>query len=161
EAKTRRAALEDAGVVHAAIFDTLDACDLDPDGRPPPRARVFQLTRALLEKQPECEPARRRLGEELLASWRSDDVPVDDVIAWYAEAREHFPRAEWPAQIYATVLEMRSQAAEAGIAYAQAQRSDPADWRNHAGHGRALWNMGRTRASDARFRASAALLPTN
>lgn len=159
-AEARQRMLQSEGVAHVTMFDRLDACDVDEDGQAPPRARVFQLSRALLEELPDCQPARRRLGEALLAAWRNDETELDAVVAWYAEARERFPRAEWPNQIYAQLLEESDRWAEAAIAFADAQRADPLDWRNHLGHGRTLWSAGRLRLAQDRFRAAAALAPT-
>jgi tetratricopeptide (TPR) repeat protein len=158
-AEARQKSLAAEGVTHASIFDRLDACDVDEDGQSPPRARVFQLSRALLDELPDCQPARRRLGEALLAAWRSGETDFDEVVAWYAEARERFPRAEWPTQVHAQLLEESERWSEAAIAFADAQRADPLDWRNHLGHGRTLWSVGRVRLAQERFRAAAALAP--
>jgi len=158
-AVARRAGLADAGVSHEPLFDALDACEIDGDGQPPPRARVVELARTILERAPESQLACKRWGDQLLAAWRADRVELPEVMSWYGDARERFPDAEWPLQTYAQVLEDRGRSHEAGIAWAEAQYRDPWDERNVTGHARALSRMGRDAVAEENFRRAATLAP--
>ena len=159
QAKALRAGLADAGVAHEPLFDALDACEIDDDGQPPPRARVVELARTILERAPESQLACNRWGDQLLVAWRADRVELPEVLSWYADARERFPDAEWPLQTYAQILEDNGRSHEAGIAWAEAQYRDPWDERNVTGRARALSRMGRDAEAEELFRRAATLAP--
>lgn len=150
EAKAKAAIADDARLVE------LDRCEVDEDGDAPPDAFVARVTDALLEADPGYEPAKYKKGLSLLEGARQDPDPF---IRWYATARERFPEAEWPVQLYAQYLAGRGNQAEAALAWLEAWQRDPGDVRNAAGHGTALWRLGDTKLADAAFRRAATLAP--
>lgn len=136
----------------------LDRAEVDEDGDAPPVALVTRITDALLEADPDFEPARYRKGLLLLPDARQRP---DEFIRWYATARERFPEAELPVQLYAQFLAGRGNNAEAALAWLEAWQRDPGDVRNAAGHGAALYRLGETRAAEVAFRRAATLAPAD
>lgn len=147
-----------AGVVDDARLREIDRADVDEDGEAPPVALVTRITDALLEADADFEPARYRKGLLLLPEARQSP---DEFIRWYATARERFPEAEYPVQLYAQFLAGRGNHAEAALAWLEAWQRDPGDVRNAAGHGAALYRLGETRAAEVAFRRAATLAPAD
>ncbi len=151
-----------AGLPHDPRLELLDRCELDEHGRPPPRARVARLAEEGMRVMPELPAFYLLRGESLLGQLRSGELSPDAAGVferWLARTHRRFPDAQWPYQIYARALEAQGRAAEAGIAWAEAQHRDPADERNLAGHGRALLALGRPEQACVRLRQAATLAP--
>ena len=127
----------------------IDACDLDEEGRPLPRARIEGLSEEAITQAPEVALAWQRRGEALLDCLRHDELDEDQrpMERWYAEARSRFPDGEWAAQIHAQFLESQDRLREADIAWSDAANSDPFDFRNYLGMARVRLALGESAAA--------------
>jgi hypothetical protein len=158
----RAARAAEDGLEHDPRLELLDRCELDEHGRPPPKARVARLAEEGMRVMPELPAFYRLRGESLLAQLRSGELSPDAAGAferWLAQTHRRFPDAEWPYQIYAWALEAQGRAAEAGIAWAEAQHRDASDERNLSGHARALLALDRPFEACASLRRAATLVP--
>lgn len=161
EAEARRARLAERELKHDLRFDAIDACDLDENGRVPPRARVDVLSQKAIEAAPDLPTPHRRLGEAMLDQLRAGRLGRGRLERWVAVTREKFPRAEWALQTYAQALEIWGRPHEAGIAWADAQRLDDWDHRNLYGRARAHLRIGEPAAAEGLLRRTLALAPEN
>ncbi len=149
------AALAAAGIVDDARLATVDLATFDPDDPEVPHAAIEQRCRQAIAAAPDLPVGHRRLGETLLALNRLGRLPDDEphLARWTSETCESFPDAEWPLQLHAEMLEHQGRWNEALIAWADAGRIDPDDWRNHLGQARAMRATGRPGASEMLRRA--------
>jgi Tfp pilus assembly protein PilF len=149
-------------LAHDPALDLVDACDLDEDGREPPRARVEAIAAAALEAHPDLPMLHRRRGEALLAKLSSGDIeagPRGAFETWLAATRERFPDAEWPFQLHARALELQGRIIESCIAWKDAALRDPYDYRNALGQARAFAREGGLWAAYRALRRAATLAP--
>lgn len=158
-----RAAMADAPeLAPDPALDRLDACDLDEDGREPPRARIEALAAAALAEHDDLPMLHRRRGEALLARLGSGEIepgPRGAFEAWLARTRERFPDAEWPFQLHARALELQGRMIEACIAWKDASLRDPFDYRNALGQARAFAREGGLWPAYRALRKASALAP--
>lgn len=159
EASARGERLAERGAAHDARMDAIDACDLDGQGRVPPRARVDVLAREAIDVAPELPTPHRRHGEAMLDQLRAGRLGGGRLERWVAVTREKFPRAEWALQIYAQALEIWGRPHEAGIAWADAQALDDWDERNTYGRARAHLRLGEKDEAEALLRRTLSLAP--
>lgn len=136
-----------AGVAPAVDGDArlaaLDACDLDEDGQAPPRGFVFHTARTALAAHPTWARALWRWGEELGAAHAGGHVAADDVVRWYAQAREHVAHAAWTFAGYARLLAAQGRRQEAAMASRDALLRAPEDVEIAIGCGEAMHAAGR------------------
>ncbi len=159
EADARRERLAAREVTHDARLDAIDACDLDAEGRVPPRARVSALAQDAIALAPELPSPHRRHGEAMLEQLRAGQLARGQLERWVAVTRERFPRAEWALQIYAQALEIWGRHHEAGIAWSDARALDAWDHRNALGGARAYQRIGDHVAAERLLRRALSLEP--
>ena len=160
----RDAVLREAGLEHDERFDLVDACDLDENGAKPHRARVEGLTEMAVERAPDVQKSWQRRGAALLALLKSGDLEDSNNGAfqrWFGDARERWDSVEWAHQLVAEALEDQGRHDEAGIAWSDAARLDPLDYRNYLGMARVRSATGLTAAAQHSIDRALVLEPSS
>ena len=157
DAESRVARLTERGVKAEPVYAWLDACEANEDGERPPAAEIRRLTQRILAERPDHPLGHKFLGEEL----SRDHDRRDELLRWYADASERYPKAEWVWQIYARFLESERRYAESAIAWAEASRLDPRDARNTFGRAYALIQIGRKQEAEKFLHKTLMLAPSH
>jgi tetratricopeptide (TPR) repeat protein len=116
----------------AGIDESAELRALDQGAR---EANNLALVESLAVSYPAAEVAQYRYGRLLADGIVQGRIQPQQLYHWYARARERFPEAEWPAQLYAEILSHEGRIQEAGIAWSVAYDVDPFDCRNAHGIG--------------------------
>ncbi len=156
------AGMAEIGIVDDVHLRAIDRCDVDENGRAPPRARIVQLAEDAISIAPDLALPYERLGEALLAEHEPGTLGQGGAFErWHARARALFPDAEWPIALYGRALEREERLEEAGIAWADARARDPFDERNWIGIARTYLALGDLEAADRALRKALSLSPGN